>query len=172
MLRKRLLVLLPVVVLSLALAAPPASARTNHHHHRKHHSKLADLAGDMSGVATWTGPTPDCGTVPMDFNATYPGKHRAGDVTLHIHACVASEVPIVGTFDIATKRGTLTGTVSGTPIEIASPIVFDFDLAPTSGTGRYEHTKGTLHFRAEWDIGSPAGSPFTATMTVNKHVKK
>ena len=53
--------------------------------------------------------------VDMTFDATYPGKHRTGDVTLHIRACVSAVIPTVGTFDIATKRGTTNSSSRVTP---------------------------------------------------------
>jgi hypothetical protein len=155
---RRHLLIATIAALFIALVASPASAKTS--------AQVAKLAGDMNGTTTWAGRITGCDFVDQHFDATYQGRPGAGTVELHIHACEAAPVPTVGTFRIATRHGTVDGTLVGSLV-IGAPVVFTFDLTPTSGTGVYRHPSGTLHFVARWFIGDPSGSPFSATVSVN-----
>ena len=80
---------------------------------------------------------------------------------------MSAVIPNVGSFQIDTRIGTLTGTVTGDVLVIGSPMTFDFVLTPTAGTRAFTHQRPVMNFVALWTIGDPSGSPFTATITVS-----
>jgi hypothetical protein len=139
----------------LLLWVAPAGALTG---------QAKQLNGDIAGTSVWSGGGPGCDYVDQTFDGTYTGGPGAGPITLHIHACVSGVIPTVGTFTLATRTGSLAGDLTGT-FTLATPVVFEFDLTPTSGTGSLAHQVKSLHVHIEWFIGNPSGSPFTGHVT-------
>jgi hypothetical protein len=124
------------------------------------------LVGTATGTTTWAAGVPGCDYVSQTFDATYAGGPGAGDVVLHMEVCVSAVIESVGTFRIETRIGSLSGTVAGDSVLGPVGVIFGFELTPTAGTRAFSHTRPSLRFDSVWSIGSPTGSPFTATITL------
>lgn len=130
---------------------------------------------EFTGTSTFDFESVECSFAHQLFDATLTTSRGA---TLHLEGCadlVSSTVfPFTGTFAIEWGRRSITGTVTGsvgTPTSSTCgglfPAGLDFELTPTSGTGRPHDPVAPLQLDGVWC--SPATpnvpGPISGTLT-------
>lgn len=133
-------------VASTALRVPAAGA--------------AELAVSGSFTATGTLSTEGCPT----FHQVVDGSGdwtSLGPVTLHLDFCTAfvgaEDWPVLGTFEVVSAAGTLTGELGGTVkagTQTPDGFPFTFDLTITAATGDLSGATGTLVLEGFFGIGA------------------
>ena len=156
-----------VATLTLWAAPTTASADPAHPAGPRHPPGLA-LSGTFVGTSTYEFPPDDsCEFVLEEYSGTYdPARRGVPGGTFFLDVCVFVETPgfgLRGTFEIASGRLTMRGTVDGSLVANgAGGLVLDVTLTVTESTGTVVPVRGTIH-AVGTRLGSATGSDVTGT---------
>jgi hypothetical protein len=130
MLRGRRLAIATVMCLAGALLLPATAG-----------AKHGNVEGTMTGPAGFSFGS-GCNGIILDQGTGTFTAAGLGTGTYRYDVCITSVSPITfdGTASVATRRGTLSGTIVGTCTSVCP----QFPLTITAGTGQYRKTRGTL----------------------------
>jgi hypothetical protein len=133
---------------------------------------------EFTGTSTFDFSSPDCSFAHQLFDATLTTRRGA---TLHIEGCTdlptspgppgGTLFPFTGTFEIASGRRSITGTVTGAvgapssrPCDGLIPAGLDLELTPT--TRRPHHPVAPLQLDGDWCSPGTPGVPGPISGTV------